>query len=67
MNYRQIETSREIRQWIKLGVQAISVGTGCLIAYHTSPDFKRTMDRTGENIKFWFNRKLNNLQMIQGR
>lgn len=59
MNYRQIETSREIRQWIKLGVQAISIG--CLIAYHTSPDVKRTMYRTGENIKFWFNRKLNNL------
>lgn len=61
MNYRQIETSREIRQWIKIGLQAIGVGAGCFIAYNTSPDVKRTMDRTGENIKFWFNRKLNNL------
>lgn len=61
MNYRQIETSREIRQWIKIGLQAIGVGASCLIAYNTNPDFKRTMDRTGENIKFWINRKLNNL------
>lgn len=52
MNYRQIETSREIRQWIKIGLQAIGVGASCLIAYNTNPDFKRTTDRTGENIKF---------------
>lgn len=61
MNYRQIETSREIRQWIKLGVQTISVSLGCFIAYHTNPDFKRATDRTSESIKFWINRKLNKL------
>ena len=61
MNYRQIETSREIRQWIKIGLQAVGVFASCLIAYNTSPDFKRTTDRTGENIKFWINRKLNKL------
>lgn len=61
MNYRQIETSREIRQWIKIGLQAIGVCASCLIAYNTNPDFKRATDHTGENVKFWINRKLNNL------
>ncbi len=61
MNYRQIETSREIRQWIKIGLQAIGVGASCLIAYNTNPDVRSSVNRAGENFKFWFNRKLNNL------
>ena len=61
MNYRQIETSREIRQWIKIGLQAVGVTASCLIAYYTNPDFKNATDRAGENFKFWVNRKLNNL------
>ena len=61
MNYRQIETSREIRQWIKIGLQAIGVGASCLIAYNTNPDVRSSVKRSGEDFKFWFNRKLNNL------
>ncbi len=61
MNYRQIETSREIRQWIKIGLQVIGVGASCVIAYNTNPDVRSSVNRVGENFKFWFNRKLNNL------
>lgn len=52
MNYRQIETSREIRQWIKIGLQAIGVGASCLIAYNTNPDIKRSVNRANEDVKF---------------
>ena len=61
MNYRQIETSREIRQWIKLGVQVIGVCASCLIAYNTSPDLKHSVNRANEDVKFWVSQKLNNL------
>lgn len=61
MNYRQIETSREIRQWIKIGLQAIGVGASCLIAYNTSTDFKHSVNRANEDVKFWVSKKLNNL------
>lgn len=61
MNYRQIETSREIRQWIKIGLQAIGVGASCVIAYNTNPDVRNSVNRAGEGFKFWLNRKLNNL------
>ncbi len=61
MNYRQIETSREIRQWIKIGLQAIGVGASCVVAYNTNPDVRSSVNRAGENFKFWINRKLNNL------
>lgn len=61
MNYRQIETSREIRQWIKIGLQAIGVGASCVIAYNTNPDIKRSVNRANEDVKFWVSQKLNNL------
>ena len=59
MNYRQIETSREIRQWAKMLGQAAITATGMTALYFTNSDFKHGIDTMGQNLKYKINQKLN--------
>ncbi len=48
MTYKQIETSREIRQWIGLATSAVLAVTALDKAY---PDLKIKTKRFGKNLK----------------
>ena len=48
MTYKQIETSREIRQWIGLAASAVLAATAFDKAY---PDVKIKAKRFGNNLK----------------
>ena len=48
MTYKQIETSREIRQWIGLATSAALAATTLDKAY---PDLKYRIVRFGKNLK----------------
>lgn len=48
MTYKQIETSREIRQWIGLAASAVLTATALDKAY---PDAKIKVKRFGDNLK----------------
>lgn len=48
MTYKQIETSREIRQWIGLAASAVLTATAFDKAY---PDVKIKAKRFGNNLK----------------
>lgn len=61
MSYKQIETSREIRQWIKLLVSAGAVGVSMSINYATNPEFKKFVDGLGLGLKFKISQKIKNL------
>ena len=51
---QKIEASREIRQWVMLGVK---VGTSAVMAYALIPDFKRFVDNKAYDIKQKFNKE----------
>lgn len=48
MTYKQIETSREIRQWIGLATSAVLAATALDKAY---PDLKIKVKTFGKNLK----------------
>lgn len=48
MTYKQIETSREIRQWVGLAATAVLAATALDKAY---PDMKIKAKRFGNNLK----------------
>lgn len=48
MTYKQIETSREIRQWIGLAASAVLAATAF---YKAHPDAKIKVKRFGNNLK----------------
>lgn len=54
MNYRQIETSREIRLWASTFIKAGAVALGCLSMYFANPEFKKMSDDLACKMKTKF-------------
>lgn len=54
MNYRQIETSREIRLWASTLIKAGAVALGCLSMYVANPEFKEMSDNLAYKMKSKF-------------
>lgn len=54
MNYKQIETSREIRLWIKDIIVPAFIGGAVIFS---NPDARNWAKEKGQNIKFAINQK----------
>lgn len=57
MNYKQIETSREIRLWIKDIIVPAVIGGAVIFS---NPDARNWAKEKGQNIKFAINQKIAN-------
>lgn len=57
MNYKQIETSREIRLWIKDIIVPAAIGGAVIFS---NPDARNWVKEKGQNIKFAINQKFAN-------
>lgn len=57
MSYRQIETSREVRQWIKLIGQGVVTAAGMTALYLSNPSFKTQIDGLSNQLKERFTKK----------
>ena len=54
MNYRQIETSREIRLWASTFIKAGAVALGFVSMYLTNPEIKERGGAFVDNLKTKF-------------
>ncbi len=57
MNYRQIETSREIRLWIRDIIVPAAIGSAVIFS---NPDARNWVKEKAQNIKYSINRKIAN-------
>ena len=57
MNYRQIETSREIRLWMRDIIVPAAIGGAVIFS---NPDARNWVKEKAQNIKYSINRKIAN-------
>lgn len=57
MNYKQIETSREIRLWIRDIIAPAVIGGAVIFS---NPDARNWVKEKAQNIKYFINKKITN-------